>query len=45
MIENDSEAFIVIKGNLKFFEYIKLDQELINKIEFVDLPGYDRKKK
>jgi len=42
-IENDSEAFIVIKGNLKIFEYIKLDQELINKIEFVDLPGYDRK--
>ena len=43
-IENDSEAFIVIKGNLKIFEYIKLDQELINKIEFVDLPGYNREK-
>lgn len=43
-IENDSEAFIVIKGKLKIFEYIKLEKELINKIEFVDLPGYDREK-
>ena len=41
-INNDSEAFIIIKGKLKIFDYIKLDDELINKIEFVDLPGYDR---
>ena len=43
-IKNISEAFIIIKGKLKIFDYIKLEQELIDKIEFVDLPGYDRKK-
>ena len=43
-IENDSEAFIIIKGKLKIFDYIQLEQELINKIEFVDLPGFDREK-
>jgi len=42
-IENDSEAFLIIKGKLKIFDYIQLEQELVNKIEFVDLPGYDRK--
>ena len=44
VIANDSEAFIIIKGKLKIFDFIKLEQELINKIEFVDLPGYDREK-
>lgn len=43
-IETDSEAFIVIKGKLKIFDYIKLEQEILNKIEFVDLPGFDREK-
>jgi len=28
---------------LKIFDYIKLDENLINKIEFIDLPGLDRK--
>ena len=44
IIETDSEAFVVIKGRLKIFDYIKLKPELMNKIEFVDLPGYDREK-
>jgi hypothetical protein len=43
-INSDSEAFIIIKGKLKIFDYIKLEQELMNKIEFIDLPGYDRQK-
>ena len=38
-----NDAFITIRGRLKIFEYIKIDQELIDKIEFIDLPGHDRK--
>ena len=41
-ITNANEAFILIKGKLKIFEYIKLEKELIDKLEFIDLPGYDR---
>ena len=39
----DEDAYIVITGRLKIFDFIKLDQNLINKIEFIDLPGLDRK--
>ena len=38
----DKDAFIVIQGRLKIFDFIKLDEELIKKIEFIDLPGHDR---
>ena len=41
-INSDNEAFLIVKGKLKIFDYIKLEQELMNKLEFVDLPGYDR---
>ena len=39
----DDDAFIVITGKLKIFNYINLDKDIINKIEFIDLPGPDRK--
>ena len=38
----DKDAFIIIQGRLKIFDFIKLDEELIKKIEFIDLPGHDR---
>ena len=38
----EKDAFIVIQGRLKIFDFIKLDEELIKKIEFIDLPGHDR---
>lgn len=40
---NDEDAYIVIVGKLKIFDFIKLDESLIQKIEFIDLPGPDRK--
>jgi GTPase Era involved in 16S rRNA processing len=42
-IIKDEDAYIVIAGRLKIFNFIKLDENLINKIEFIDLPGLDRK--
>ena len=39
----DDDAYFVIEGKLKIFDFIKLDEKLINIIEFIDLPGYDRK--
>jgi hypothetical protein len=42
-IIEDKDAFIVIQGRLKIFDFIKLNEELINKIEFIDLPGHNRK--
>ena len=39
----DEDAYLLIIGRLKIFEFIKLDENLIDKIEFVDLPGLDRK--
>ena len=39
---NDNDAFLIIHGKLKIFDLIKLDSQLINKIEFVDLPGHNR---
>lgn len=38
----DEDAYILITGKLKIFEFLKLDESIINKIEFVDLPGNDR---
>ena len=40
---SDDDAYIVINGRLKIFDFIKLDEKLINMIEFIDLPGPDRK--
>ena len=39
----DEDAYIVITGRLRIFDFIKLDENMINKIEFIDLPGLDRK--
>ena len=39
----DNDAFITIEGKLKIFEFISLNEELINSIEFIDLPGLDKK--
>jgi len=39
----DEDAYIVITGRLKIFDFIKLDENMIDKIEFIDLPGLDRK--
>ena len=38
----NKDAFITIQGKLKIFDYIKLDKKIIDKIEFLDLPGYDK---
>ena len=40
---NDDDAYIVITGRLKIFDFINLEKNIINKIEFIDLPGPDRK--
>ena len=40
----DDDAYIIITGKLKIFEYIKLNEEMIKKIEFIDLPGTDKEK-
>jgi GTP-binding protein EngB required for normal cell division len=42
-IIKDEDAYIVIAGRLQIFNFIKLDENLISKIEFIDLPGLDRK--
>ena len=39
----DNDAYLVITGNLKIFDFINLDNELISKLEFIDLPGIDKK--
>jgi len=38
----NKDAYLVLTGNLKIFDYIKLDKGIISKIEFIDLPGMDR---
>ena len=38
----DEDAYIVITGKLKIFDFFELDENIINKIEFIDLPGNDR---
>ena len=40
---DDNDAYIVIHGKLKIFDFIKLDNKYLNKIEFVDLPGLNKK--
>ena len=43
---NDNDAYLVVTGNLKIFDLIKLDnidKDIISKFEFVDLPAMDRK--
>ena len=40
----DNDAYIVITGKLKIFEFIHLEDNLINIIEFIDLPGHDNEK-
>ena len=39
---SDNDAYIVITGKLKIFDFIYLDEQLKSKIEFIDLPGLDR---
>lgn len=39
----DQDAYIIVTGRLKIFDFIELDDYLIEKIEFIDLPGPDRK--
>jgi len=39
----DEDAYIVIAGRLQIFNFITLDENLVSKIEFIDLPGLDRK--
>jgi len=39
------EYFFIIKGKLKIFDFIKVDKDLINRIEFIGLPGIDSKDK
>ena len=43
-IIEDKDAYLIIKGNLKIFDFIELDKDIISKIEFIDLPGLDREK-
>ena len=38
----DEDAYILITGRLKIFDFLKLDENIIDKIEFIDLPGNDR---
>ena len=40
---DDNDAFIVIHGRLKIFDFIQLDNKYLNKVEFVDLPGLNKK--
>ena len=39
---SDDDAFIIIHGRLKIFNFIHLNDNIIEKIEFIDLPGHDR---
>ena len=39
---DDEDAYILITGKLKIFDFLKLDENIIDKIEFIDLPGNDR---
>lgn len=40
---NNKDRTLIIQGKLKIFNFIKLDKDLIDKIEFIDLPGLNRK--
>ena len=41
-VMEDKDAYLVLMGNLKIFDFIKLDKDIKSKIEFIDLPGIDR---
>ena len=36
----DKNIFFVISGRLKIFDFIKVNNNLIQKIEFIDIPGF-----
>lgn len=40
---NNEDTFIIIHGRLKIFDFIKLEDKFLKKLEFVDLPGHNRK--
>ena len=40
---DNNDAFIVIHGRLKIFDFIQLDKKYLDKVEFVDLPGLNKK--
>lgn len=40
---DDEDAYLLLTGKLKFFEYINVAPEIKYKIEFIDLPGADKK--
>lgn len=40
---NNEDTFIILHGKLKIFDFIKLEEKYLNKVEFVDLPGHNRK--
>lgn len=39
----DKDAYIIVTGRLKIFDFIDFDKDLIEKIAFIDLPGPDSK--
>ena len=39
----DGDAYFIITGKLKIFDFLNLDQKIIKIIEFIDLPGNNRK--
>lgn len=43
-IIEDKDAYLVVSGKLKIFDFIKLDKNIISKIEFIDLPGVNKEK-
>ena len=40
---NNEDTFIIIHGPLKIFDFIRLEDKYLKKLEFVDLPGHNRK--
>ena len=38
----DKDAYIIITGKLRIFDFINVSQKLVNRIEFIDLPGHTR---
>lgn len=42
---NEKDTVLILQGRLKIFELIKFDKNLIEKIEFMDLPGLNRNDK
>ena len=41
----DKNIFFVISGRLKIFDFIKVNNDIIPKIEFIDLPEFDNRSK